>query len=57
MAEGVWAYLQSDGGWSRSNDGPIGSGVGDSSLLVDTLFDLELTAEMLAALRRLTPAA
>ena len=30
---------------------------GDTSLLVDTLFDLRLTAEMLAAMRRTTPAA
>ncbi len=45
IADGVWAYLQPDGGWGWSNAGLI---TGDgSSLLVDTLFDLRLTAEML----------
>ena len=57
VGDGVWAYLQPDGGWGRSNAGLITSGDGDTSLLVDTLFDLELTAEMLAALRQATPAA
>jgi cyclase len=39
------AYLQPDGGWGWSNAGLV---VGDGrSLLVDTLFDLELTATML----------
>jgi cyclase len=57
IGEGVWAYLQPDGGWGRSNAGLIASADGKSSMLVDTLFDLELTAEMLAALRQETPAA
>jgi cyclase len=53
VADGVWAYLQPDGGWGWSNAGLVtGAGV---SLLVDTLFDLRLTAEMLEALRRATP--
>jgi glyoxylase-like metal-dependent hydrolase (beta-lactamase superfamily II) len=30
---------------------------GDAALLVDTLFDLRLTAEMLESMRRATPAA
>jgi glyoxylase-like metal-dependent hydrolase (beta-lactamase superfamily II) len=48
----VFAYLQPDGGWGWSNAGLI---VGDgSSMLVDTLFDLRLTREMLAAMRPLT---
>ncbi len=55
VADGVWAYLQPDGGWGWSNAGLITDG--DRSLLVDTLFDLKLTAEMLAAMRRITPAA
>jgi cyclase len=55
VADGVWAYLQPDGGWGWSNAGLVtGSGV---SLLVDTLFDLRLTAEMLEAMRRRSPAA
>jgi glyoxylase-like metal-dependent hydrolase (beta-lactamase superfamily II) len=57
VADGVWAYLQPDGGWGRSNAGLIASAENDGSLLVDTLFDLSLTADMLAALRRATPAA
>lgn len=55
MADGVFAYLQPDGGWGWSNAGLV---VDDKrSLLVDTLFDLRLTAEMLEAMRRVTPAA
>jgi cyclase len=55
LGDGVWAYLQPDGGWGWSNAGLVTDG-GDS-LLVDTLFDLRLTAEMLAAMRRATSAA
>ncbi len=55
VADGVWAYLQPDGGWGWSNAGLVTGG--GTSLLVDTLFDLRLTAEMLAAMRRITPAA
>jgi cyclase len=48
LGDGCFAYLQPDGGWGWSNAGLI---VGDgASLLVDTLFDLHLTAEMLAAM-------
>jgi cyclase len=55
IADGVWAYLQPDGGWGWSNAGLI---TGDgSSLLVDTLFDLRLTAEMLEVMRATSPAA
>ena len=57
VGDGVWAYLQPDGGWGRSNAGLIASGDGAASLLVDTLFDLESTAAMLAALRAVAPAA
>ena len=56
VSEGVWAYLQPDGGWGWSNAGLI-TGSDDSSLLVDTLFDLRLTADMLEAMRVATPAA
>lgn len=45
VADGVFGYLQPDGGWGWSNAGLIVDG--DSSLLVDTLFDLRLTADML----------
>ncbi len=55
VADGVWAYLQPDGGWGWSNSGLVTGG--DASLLVDTLFDLRLTAEMLDVMRRTTPAA
>ncbi len=55
LGNGLWAYLQPDGGWGWSNAGLVVDG--DQSLLVDTLFDLELTGEMLAAMRDLTPAA
>jgi cyclase len=55
IADGVWAYLQPDGGWGWSNAGLIAGD--ESSLLVDTLFDLRLTAEMLEAMRAVTPTA
>ncbi len=52
VADGVHAYLQPDGGWGWSNAGLIG---GDgASLLVDTLFDLRLTGEMLQAMEPIT---
>jgi glyoxylase-like metal-dependent hydrolase (beta-lactamase superfamily II) len=55
LGDGCFAYLQPDGGWGWSNAGLI---VGDgSSLLVDTLFDLRLTAEMLAAMEAVTAGA
>ena len=48
VGDGCFAYLQPDGGWGWSNAGLL---VGDGqSLLVDTLFDLRLTAEMLDAM-------
>lgn len=47
-----FAYLQPDGGWGYSNAGLI---VGDgTSLLVDTLFDLSLTATMLDSMSAAT---
>jgi glyoxylase-like metal-dependent hydrolase (beta-lactamase superfamily II) len=52
LGDGCLAYLQPDGGWGWSNAGLV---VGDgASLLVDTLFDLRLTAEMLASFERFT---
>jgi cyclase len=53
--EGCLAYVQRDGSWGWSNAGlVVGDGV---SLLVDTLFDLRLTAAMLAAFASETAAA
>jgi cyclase len=55
LGEGCHAYLQPDGGWGWSNAGLI---VADGrSLLVDTLFDLDLTAAMLDAMAPLTAGA
>jgi cyclase len=54
LGNGSWAYLVPDGSWGWSNSGLITDG--DSSLLVDTLFDLKLTGEMLANLRASIPA-
>ena len=50
-----YAYLQPDGGWGWSNAGLIVDG--KENLLVDTLFDLRLTREMLDAMRDAVPAA
>ncbi len=55
VGDGLYAYLQPDGGWGWSNAGLIVDG--ESTLLVDTLFDLALTGEMLASMRRAVPAA
>jgi cyclase len=55
LGDGIFAYLQPDGGWGWSNAGLVVEG--ESSLLIDTLFDLRLTEEMLQAMRRATPGA
>jgi glyoxylase-like metal-dependent hydrolase (beta-lactamase superfamily II) len=55
VADRVWAWTLPDGGYGWSNAGLI-SGDG-ASLLVDTLFDLPLTREMLAAMRPITDSA
>jgi len=55
IGNGLYAYLQPDGSWGWSNAGLIVDG--DQSLLVDTLFDLRLTAEMLATMRGAEPMA
>lgn len=55
VAEGIHAYLQPDGGWGWSNAGLV---VGDgTSLLIDTLFDLRLTQNMLDAMAPVVVAA
>ena len=52
LGDGCFGYLQPDGGWGWSNAGLI---TGDgASLLVDTLFDLRLTREMLDAMAGVT---
>ena len=48
LGDGLFAYLQPDGGWGWSNAGLITAD--GTSLLVDTLYDLTLTREMLAAM-------
>src|SRR6202051_4382715 len=55
VGEGLHAYLQPDGGWGWSNAGLVSDG--EQTLLVDTLFDLTLTEEMLRAMRDAVPAA
>src|SRR5215472_14447804 len=55
LGNGHYAYLQPDGSWGLSNAGLVT--YAGQSLLVDTLFDLRLTAQMLDAMRRATPAA
>lgn len=55
LGNNVYAYLQPDGSWGWSNAGLIVDG--DQSLLVDTLFDLRLTQDMLTAMRAAAPAA
>jgi glyoxylase-like metal-dependent hydrolase (beta-lactamase superfamily II) len=55
LGGGLYAYMQPDGSWGYSNAGLVTDG--EASLLVDTLFDLELTEEMLSAMRDASPAA
>ena len=55
LGNGCMAYLQPDGGWGWSNAGLIVDG--GENLLVDTLFDLKLTREMLDEMRDKVPSA
>src|SRR3954470_18232400 len=55
VGQDLYAYFQPDGSWGWSNAGLIVDG--EASLLVDTLFDLKLTQEMLDTMRRSVPAA
>lgn len=48
LGDGLFAYLQPDGGWGWSNAGLITAE--GTALLVDTLYDLHLTREMLDAM-------
>ncbi|CAN5439104.1 hypothetical protein BH10ACT2_BH10ACT2_08270 [soil metagenome] len=55
LGDACFAYLQPNGSWGWSNAGLV---VGDgASLLVDTLFDLPLTAAMLQSMVSLTAVA
>jgi cyclase len=54
LGDGLYAYLQPDGGWGWSNAGLITATAGGTSLLVDTLFDMKLTKDMLDAMRPVT---
>jgi cyclase len=55
LGHGCLAYLQPDGSWGWSNAGLIVDG--EQNLLVDTLFDLKLTQEMLGDIRAKVPSA
>jgi cyclase len=52
LGDGLYAYLQPDGSWGWSNAGLIAAD--GTSLLIDTLFDLRLTREMLDRMRPVT---
>lgn len=55
LGNAVYAYLQPDGTWGWSNAGILVDG--ETSLLIDTLFDLKLTQQMLDTMRKSIPAA
>lgn len=54
LGTGCFAWLQPDGGWGWSNAGLVTDG--SEALLVDTLFDMRLTEDMLRAMRASTRA-
>ena len=53
LGNNIYCYLQPDGGWGWSNAGLIADG--DESLIVDTLFDEDLTLEMLYSMKSAEP--
>src|SRR6266566_3865501 len=55
LGNSVYAYLQPDGTWGWSNAGIVTDG--KASLLIDTLFDLKLTREMLDTMCKSIPGA
>jgi cyclase len=55
LARGAYAWLAPHGSWGWSNAGLIVDG--EESLLIDTLYDLQLTGEMLRKMRAAEPAA
>src|SRR4051794_9446783 len=54
LGNDTFAYVQHDGSWGWSNSGLVVDG--PHALVVDTLFDLALTREMLDAYDRVLPA-
>jgi cyclase len=50
---GTYAYVQHDGSWGWSNSGLVVDG--DQALVVDTLFDLRLTRDLLDSYDRVLP--
>jgi cyclase len=55
LGNDLYAYLQPDGSWGWANAGLVVDG--KATLLIDTLYDLKLTQEMLDTMRRAVPAA
>ncbi len=55
LAKGTYAWLAPHGSWGWSNAGLIADG--EESLLVDTLYDLDLTGAMLRCMRDAEPRA
>lgn len=55
VAEGCFAYLQLPGSWGYSNSGLVTDG--DQSLVIDTLYDARLAAEMAEQYRRVAEGA
>jgi glyoxylase-like metal-dependent hydrolase (beta-lactamase superfamily II) len=55
LGNSCYAYLQPNGSWGYSNAGLVADS--GESLLIDTLFDVPLTRDMLAAMRAAEPAA
>lgn len=52
VGDGILAYVQPDGSWGWSNAGLVAGD--ETSLLVDTLFDLQLTRKMLDQMASVT---
>jgi glyoxylase-like metal-dependent hydrolase (beta-lactamase superfamily II) len=55
ITDGIHAWLAPDGSWGLSNAGLVTDG--NRSLLIDTLYDLKLTGEMLQAMKEAAPEA
>ncbi|MFL2704905.1 MAG: MBL fold metallo-hydrolase [Gammaproteobacteria bacterium] len=55
LGDGIYCYLQPDGGWGWSNAGLVSDS--NQSLIIDTLFDEDLTNEMLSSMRKAEPVA
>jgi len=55
IGNGIYTYLQPDGSWGLNNAGLIVDG--EHSMVVDTLYGLDLTRKMLDAMKAATNAA